>query len=126
MHVRCMHIALPLPYITHNPKKAPSIDKSCPRDTVKLLPPTNATALDFPSWVEDGPGEFPPLPPEVLVVGDGGLLMPLEDPWGWGAEAFGDDGCGEIVIGTWEGDGDGVFSKESLWTEITIFWPRQQ
>jgi len=93
---------------------------------VKLFPPTNATALDFPSWVEDGTGEFPPLPPEVFVVGDGGLLMPL-DPWGWGAEAFG-DGCGEILIGTWEGDGDGDggFSMEPSCTEITIFWPRQQ
>lgn len=100
--------------MTQNPNKVPSIDKSCPKDTLKFLPPTNATALDFPPWVEDGTGELPLL---VLVFGDGGLLVPL-DPFG--------DSCGGIVIGTWEGDGDGGFSGERSWTEITTFWPRQQ
>lgn len=116
-------------YITQKPKKAPRIDKTFPRDRVKLLPSAKAIALFASSWVEDGTGGFPALPPEVFPVEGGGLIMPL-DPWGWGANPFGDSCGGKIMIGTWEGegdgDGDGGFCEELSWTEIAIFWPRQQ
>ena len=121
-----MHPACQGPYITPDPNKAPNTDKTGPRYTLKLLPHTNATALDLSPWVvEDGTGEFPPLPPGVLVealgLDDAGGWSTV--PLGWGAVPFGDNGG---RVGACEGDGDGGFFGELSWTEMAIFWPRQQ